>query len=30
MVALMNAYYDDVSVNGYQAQDYSNAAGGSN
>jgi hypothetical protein len=28
MVALMNAYYDDVSVNGYQAQDYSNAAGG--
>lgn len=28
MVALMNDYYDDVSVNGYQAQDYSNAADG--
>ena len=28
MVALMNNYYDDVSVNGYQAQTYSNAADG--
>ncbi len=28
MVTLMNDYYDDVSVNGYQAQDYSNAADG--
>jgi hypothetical protein len=28
MVALMNQYYDDVRVNGYQAQQYSNAAGG--
>jgi len=28
MVALMNAYYDDVSVSGYQAQDYSFAADG--
>lgn len=28
MVALMNAYYDDVRVNGYQAQIYSNAADG--
>src|SRR5260370_7075190 len=28
IVTLMNAYYDDVSVNGYQAQNYSYAAGG--
>ncbi|HLE57231.1 MAG TPA: hypothetical protein VJB15_09120, partial [Rhodothermia bacterium] len=28
MVTLMNQYYDDVRVNGYQAQDYSNAASG--
>ncbi len=28
IVTLMNAYYDDVSVNGYQAQNYSNAADG--
>ena len=28
MVALMNKYYDDVSVNGYQAQEYSHAADG--
>lgn len=28
MVALMNAYFDDVSVNGYQAQIYSAAADG--
>ena len=28
MVALMNQYFDDVRVNGYQAQDYSNAADG--
>jgi hypothetical protein len=28
MVTLMNDYYDDLSVNGYQAQDYSWAADG--
>jgi hypothetical protein len=28
MVTLMNQYFDDVRVNGYQAQDYSNAADG--
>lgn len=28
MVALMNDYYDDVSVNGYQAQEFSHAADG--
>ena len=28
IVTLMNDYYDDVSVNGYQAQDFSNAADG--
>ena len=28
MVALMNDYYDDLSANGYQAQDYSWAADG--
>ncbi len=28
MVTLMNQYYDDVRVNGYQAQVYSNAADG--
>jgi hypothetical protein len=28
MIALMNAYFDDVSVNGYQAQIYSFAADG--
>ena len=28
MVTLMNQYYDDVRVNGYQAQQYSNAADG--
>ncbi len=28
MVALMNQYFDDVRVNGYQAQNYSNAADG--
>lgn len=28
MVTLMNEYFDDVRVNGYQAQQYSNAAGG--
>ncbi len=28
MVALMNDYYDDVSVSGYQAQDYSYASDG--
>jgi len=28
MVALMNDYFDDVSVNGYQAQNYSYAADG--
>jgi len=28
LVTLMNTYYDDVSVNGYQAQEYSHAAGG--
>ena len=28
MVALMNQYFDDVRVNGYQAQVYSNAADG--
>ncbi len=28
MVTLMNDYYDDVSVHGYQAQDYSYAADG--
>src|SRR2546428_6393218 len=28
MITLMNDYYDDVSVNGYQAQDYSWAADG--
>ena len=28
MVKLMNDYFDDVSVNGYQAQDYSWAADG--
>ncbi len=28
MVALMNDYYDDVSVSGYQAQDYSYACDG--
>jgi hypothetical protein len=28
MVALMNDYYDDVSVNGYQAQNFSNASDG--
>src|SRR5260370_10233336 len=28
MVTLMNDYYDDVSVNGYQAQNFSNAADG--
>jgi hypothetical protein len=28
IVALMNAYFDDVRVNGYQAQDYSFAADG--
>ncbi|MBS1827889.1 MAG: hypothetical protein JST93_21450 [Acidobacteria bacterium] len=28
IVTLMNAYYDDVSVNGYQAQEYSSAADG--
>ncbi|MGA9333724.1 MAG: hypothetical protein WBV39_05540, partial [Rudaea sp.] len=28
MVTLMNQYFDDVRVNGYQAQDYSSAADG--
>jgi len=28
MIALMNQYFDDASVNGYQAQIYSNAADG--
>ncbi len=28
MVALMNNYFDDLKVNGYQAQDYSTAADG--
>lgn len=28
MITLMNTYHDDVSVNGYQAQDYSAAADG--
>lgn len=28
MLTLMNAYFDDASVNGYQAQTYSNAADG--
>ena len=28
MVALMNAYFDDLKVNGYQAQDYSSGADG--
>ena len=28
MLALMNDYFDDVRINGYQAQDYSNAADG--
>src|SRR5205814_2724128 len=28
MVALMNAYFDDLKVNGYQAQDYSYGAHG--
>jgi hypothetical protein len=28
MIALMNQYYEDLSVNGYQAQVYSNAADG--
>ena len=28
MVALMNAYFDDLKVNGYQAQDFSSGADG--
>ena len=28
MIALMNEYFDDLKVNGYQAQDYSTAADG--